>query len=227
MNFAVEVLIWKKKGLEVVSRHDSPSDYHPPTTLEPAVLTFDPALYNIAELPAMFAPLPPLVNTAGRLQDNSDGWEVRNHEAGVTVYIAGRPPTMTNVMALPLHPLAWTYRTWLGSIAPQVAWDILALAATALSRRTWRYRQKRPALTTTLMERTFVQLVSTLAQPSSGALAARHWGCTSITAILIARGNTGRPTSGRKPIYLYSKDACTYYIFGHEFDLLSRSLFSF
>eukprot|EP00978_Attheya_sp_CCMP212_P005848 scaffold13051_cov41-Attheya_sp.AAC.1 len=91
MDFAVEVLIRKKKGLVVVSRHDSPSDYHPPTTLEPAVLTFDPALYNIAELPAMFAPLPPLVDTAGRLQDNSDGWEVRNPEAGVTVY--SRAPT--------------------------------------------------------------------------------------------------------------------------------------
>eukprot|EP00978_Attheya_sp_CCMP212_P019467 scaffold54549_cov48-Attheya_sp.AAC.1 len=91
MDFAVEVLIRKKKGLEVVSCHDSPSDYHPPTTLKPAVLTFDPALYNIAELPAMFAPLPPLVDTAGRLQDNSDGWEVRNPEAGVTVY--SRTPT--------------------------------------------------------------------------------------------------------------------------------------
>jgi hypothetical protein len=91
MDFAVEVLIRKKKGLEVVSRHDSPSDYHPPTTLEPAVLKFDPALYNIAELPAMFAPLPPLFDTAGRLQDNSDGWEVRNPEPGITV--CHRTPT--------------------------------------------------------------------------------------------------------------------------------------
>eukprot|EP00978_Attheya_sp_CCMP212_P033557 scaffold135832_cov48-Attheya_sp.AAC.1 len=130
-------------------------------------------------------------------------------------------------MALPLRSLAWTYRTWLGSIAPQVAMDILALAEKALSWRTWRYRQKRPALTTTPMDRTFAQLVPTLAQPSSGALAARHSGCTSITAIRTAKGNTGRPTSGRRPIYLYFKDACTYYIFGREFDLLSRSLFSF
>eukprot|EP00978_Attheya_sp_CCMP212_P020242 scaffold57677_cov26-Attheya_sp.AAC.1 len=77
------------------------------------------------------------------------------------------------------------------------------------------------------MDQTFVQLAPTLAQPSSGALAARHSGCTSITAILTTKGNTGRPTSGKKPIYLYFKDACTYYIFGCKFDLLSRSLFSF
>eukprot|EP00978_Attheya_sp_CCMP212_P006868 scaffold15993_cov84-Attheya_sp.AAC.1 len=52
MDFVVEVLIRKKKGLEVVSCHDSPSDYHyhPPTTLEPAVLT-TPTYYDECDAP--------------------------------------------------------------------------------------------------------------------------------------------------------------------------------
>eukprot|EP00978_Attheya_sp_CCMP212_P023031 scaffold69717_cov32-Attheya_sp.AAC.2 len=98
-DFAVKVLTQKKKGLEVVSRLESPSEYHPPTTLEPAILAVAPELYNIAKLPVMFAPLAPVFDTAGRLQDNMDGWQEHNLDAGVTVY--NRTPTYYDELDAP------------------------------------------------------------------------------------------------------------------------------
>eukprot|EP00978_Attheya_sp_CCMP212_P027904 scaffold94752_cov35-Attheya_sp.AAC.1 len=97
---------YHKKGLEVVSCLESPSEYHPPTTLEPAILTVAPELYNIAKLLAMFAPLAPVFDTVGRLQDNMDGWQEHNPDAGVTVY--NRKPTYYDELDAPrLHPLAF------------------------------------------------------------------------------------------------------------------------